>query len=205
LPAQPTPAKSTSSLPAEPSRAQIIEHGQLLPPRPTSAAGAKYTRPEVIETMRLPPGADEKMLPPGTWPADPIQVRIAMTRLARDVGRDYRLWYGTALKTDALAIDAMQRHLRRRFPSEVADDKVARQLEKELLRHGAVLSEILARRLGAEWADVSADQPAHWAMTVPPDARVWPLSRVYRFFSHGHHDSDLVAFYLDLENHAKAQ
>ena len=41
-------------------------------------------------------------------------MRIALTRLSRDVGRDYRLFYGTTLKADLLAIDAMQRHLRRR-------------------------------------------------------------------------------------------
>jgi hypothetical protein len=40
-------------------------------------------------------------------------------------------------------------------------------------------------------------------MTVHPDARIWPIGRVYRFFRQGHLESDLVAFYLDLESYAK--
>jgi hypothetical protein len=158
-----------------------------------------------------------------------MQTRIAMTRLARDIGRDYRLWYGTALKTDLLAIDAMQRHLRRRYPDEPTEEAGLRQLEKELMRHGALLSEILARTLGAEWVDVSSEHPGQWAMVirphaqgdrptyddparsdrpmrdVPPSVRVWPIGRVYRFYRQGHRESDLVAFYLDLETYAKRE
>jgi hypothetical protein len=117
--------------------------------------------------------------------------------------------YGTALKTDLLAIDAMQRHLRRREEAPTNGPERQRQHERELLRHGALLSEILARRLGAEWVDVSADHPAQWVMVVPGStattqaARVSPIGRVYRFVREGHHESDLVAFYLDLETDAK--
>jgi hypothetical protein len=190
--------------PSQPPPGLPIPEVSIVRNQPVSAAPvARYVRPEVVETMRLPSSAEEDMLPPGTLPSNTLQVRIAMTRLARDVGRDYRLWYGTALKTDVLAIDAMQRHLRRRFPSEVVDESASRQLERELLRHGALLSEILARRLGGEWVDVSGAHPGHWAMAVYPDARVWPIGRVYRFFRHGHMESDLVAFYLDLESYAK--
>ena len=153
--------------------------------------------------MTLPTGGDEAMLQVGARPLDALRTRIAMTRLARDVGRDYRLWYGTMLKTDLLAIDAMQRHLRRRFPDEAIDDAHTRQLEAELMRHGALLSEILARSFGAEWVDVSSEHPGQWAMIVPPDVRVWPIGRVFRFFRQGHRESDLVAFFLDLETYSK--
>jgi hypothetical protein len=121
--------------------------------------------------------------------------------MARDLGRDYRLWYGTTLKTDLVAIDLMQRHLRRRFADGKMDERHARELEAELTRHGALLGEILARSLDAAWVDVSSDQPGHWAMVVPPDLRVWPIGRVYRFFRQGHRESDLVAFYFEVQAH----
>jgi hypothetical protein len=173
------------------------------PAVPRAAGRARSVRPEIVETMPLPPGADDAMLTVGARPVDALQTRIAMTRLARDIGRDYRLWYGTTLKTDLLAIDAMQRHLRRRFHGDPADEASARQLEKELMRHGALLSEILARMLGADWVDVSSEHPGQWAMLVQPDVRVWPIGRVYRFYRQGHRESDLVAFYLDLETYSK--
>jgi hypothetical protein len=130
-------------------------------------------------------------------------MRIAMTRFSREVGRDYRLFYGTTLKADLLAIDAMQRHLRRRFADGAVDENHARQLEAELTRHGALLSEILARSLGAQWVDFASEQPGHWAMVIAPDLRVWPVGRVYRFFRQGHREADLVAFYIDLETRAR--
>ena len=174
-------------------------------PSTSSRAAARYVRPEVVETMSLPSGAEESMLGPGTLPRGELQARIAMTRLARDVGRDYRLWYGTALKTDLLAIDAMQRHLRRRFSGETTREGDARRLEKELLRHGALLSEILARRLGAEWVDVAQPHPGQWVMIVLPNERISPIGRVYRFVREGQQASDLVAFYLELETHSKTK
>jgi hypothetical protein len=160
-------------------------------------------RSEIVETLPLPDGAREEMLPVGAFPRNALEMRIAMTRFSREVGRDYRLFYGTTLKTDLLAIDSMQRHLARRFADGTIDEKHARLLEAELTRHGALLSEILARSLGAEWVDVSSDQPGHWAMMLGSDLRIWPIGRVYRFFRQGHRESDLVAFYIDLEARAR--
>ncbi len=162
-------------------------------------------RPEIVETLSTPEGVDERILVPGVLPKTVDEVRVAMTRLSRDLGRSYRLWYGTTLKTDVMAIDAMQRHLRRRFADPPADEKHARRLELELTRHGALLSEILARSLGAQWAvgDFSSQPPGHWAMLVPPGVGVWPIGRMYRFYRQGHRESDLVAFYMELERHAK--
>ena len=161
------------------------------------------TRPEIIETLSPPPGVDESILEPGAIPKTPDQARVAMIRLARELGRDYRLWYGTTLKTDVVAIDAMQRHLRRRFSDAPLDEKHAAQLKEELTRHGAMLSEILARRFGAEWTDLESHEPGHWAMSVPPGVRVWPIGRVYRYFRQGHREADLVAFYTELDRVAR--
>lgn len=161
------------------------------------------TRPEIVETLPLPSGAREEMLAVGGFPHTALEMRIAMTRFSREVGRDYRLFYGTTLKADVLAIDAMQRHLRRRFADGAVDEQHARQLEAELTRHGALLSEILARSLGAQWVDFASPQPGHWAMTIAPDLRVWPVGRVYRFFRQGHREADLVAFYIDLETRSR--
>lgn len=156
---------------------------------PKVIAANKPSGPEVVETMSTPDG----------------DVRIRMTQLARELARDYRLSYGTTLKTDPIAIEAMQRHLRRRFNDAKADERVAQKLEAELTRHGALLSEILVRALGAEWTDTTDGEPGRWAMTVPPSTRVWPIGRVYRYFQQGHRESDLLAFYFELEKSARAR
>ena len=85
------------------------------------------------------------------------------------------------------------------------DEKHARRLELELTRHGALLSEILARSLGAQWvvADFASQPMGHWSMLVPPGVGVWPIGRIYRFFRQGHREADLVTFYMELERHAK--
>ncbi len=143
-------------------------------------------RAEVVETMATPEGDD---------------VRVRMTQLARELARDYRLAYGTTLKTDPIAIEAMQRHLRRRVGDAKTEER-RRGLEAELLRHGALMSEILARSLGAQWIETTGEE-SRWSMLVPQATRVWPIGRVYRFFEQGHLESDLVAFYFELERSAR--
>jgi hypothetical protein len=168
-------------------------------PRPRIRAAARY-EPELVEGLALPLGAVEEALPVGQWPTTAVQARTAMTRLARSVGRDYRLWYGATLRCNVLAVDAMQRHLMQRYSgAPLTDPKV----EGELHRHGALLSEIIARALGADWVDVATTEPGYWAMLVPPGTRCWPIGRVYRFLSLGHRERDLVSFYLDLEARAR--
>ncbi len=144
--------------------------------------------PEVVETMPLPEG-DE--------------TRVELTKLARELARDYRLAYGTTLKTDPVAIEAMQRHLRRRFIDAKRDEQKARTLDTEITRHGALFSEILARMLGARWIETQGDDPGGWSMMVPPNTRVWPIGRVHRFLQQGSRESDLVAFYFELERSAR--
>ncbi len=151
---------------------------------------------EIVETMPLAQGLDESMLGAGEPVRTASQAHVAMTRLARALARDYRLAYGTTLKTDPIAIEAMQRHLRRRFGEEPRDE--------ELLRHGALFGEILARSLGARWESVEGE-PAGWVMIVPPSVRVAPIGRVMRFFERGHRESDLVAFYFEIEKSARGR
>jgi hypothetical protein len=76
------------------------------------------------------------------------------------------------------------------------------RLRDELFRHGALLSEILARTLRASWVDVSPSEPGFWAMLVPPATRTFPIGRVHRFFTVGTEEKDLVAYCLDLESWA---
>jgi hypothetical protein len=182
--------------PVQEATVVIIQQPLASPPPPRPVLPP---RSEIVESLPLPSGLTESMLDPKTKPSNPAQARVAMTRLSRTLGRDYRLWYGTTLKTDAIAIETMQRHLRRRFADASAEVRAAKKLEAELTRHGALLSEILARTLGGAWVDLAGDLPGRWAMVIPPSVRVWPIGRVYRFFKHGHLEADLVAFFLDLE------
>ncbi len=158
--------------------------------------------PELVESLSLPHGASEDLLAVGEAPTTPLQARVAMARLARTVGRDYRLWYGATLRCNVIAIDLMQRHLAQRYAgASLADPKTT----TELLRHGALLSEIIARALGGAWVDVGPSECGYWAMLVPPATRCWPIGRVYRFVALGHLERDLVAYFLDLENRVRGQ
>jgi hypothetical protein len=67
------------------------------------------------------------------------------------------------------------------------------------------LSEILARRLDAEWLDISPSELGHWVMIVPPDTRVWPFGRVARLVAKGHRERDLVSYYFELSSRARAR
>ncbi len=171
----------------------------LLAPVPPPPESGRAVWAEMVEAMRLPEGLTEDMLPPGETPRAPPLVRVAMTRLSRELGRDYRLWYGTAMKVDSSSIELMQRHLRRRFAEVQRDQKATSKLDAELTRHGALFSEILARRLGAEWVEIPGDQPGDWVMSVPPGTRVWPVWRMYNFFRQRRDTDELAAFYADLQ------
>jgi hypothetical protein len=198
--ASPAPAAAWSipgdgSDPASPGPGQHPkERGGAAPPR------ARYD-PELVESLVLPFGATEDVLAIGDWPRTPIQARTAMIRLARSLARDYRLWYGTTLRCNVLAVDVMQRHLAQRYEgAALADPKVVAELQ----RHGALLSEILARVVGADWVDIAPTEPGYWAMLAPPSTRCWPIGRVYRFVALGYTERDLVDYYLDIEARCKA-
>jgi hypothetical protein len=72
----------------------------------------------------------------------------------------------------------------------------------DLRRHGAFMSEVIARSLRATWLDVGPTELGHWTMFVPPDTRIWPFARVLRFVTMGSKERDLVAYFLEL--HARS-
>jgi hypothetical protein len=153
-----------------------------------------------------PPSLDE---PPRIPPA----ARLAFTFLSRELGRELRLRHGADVTTDLEGLETAQRYLRERL----SDGRVrTREEERELMRHGAFLSELLARRLGAFWVDLDSNDSSRWTMLVPagppghfdqgrgdpamPEpTRVWPFARVLRFVAMGHKERDLVSYYLELE------
>ena len=107
--------------------------------------------------------------------------------------------HGLILRTDVQAIEHMQTILRERLP-----DGVIRTREEAMFvrRHGALLTEILARTLGAVWVDVAPTEIGYWAMLVPPATRAWPFGRVLRLLLRGYRERDLVSYYLELQSRA---
>jgi hypothetical protein len=168
--------------------------------RPLLPAATRPTRgryqPELAESLALPLGASESSLAMNELPQNPLQARAAMTRLARDLARDYRLWYSKTLRCDVMAVEAMQEHLANRYAgAPISEPSVA----WELRRHGALFSEIIARALGGDWVDVAPTEPGYWAMFVPPATRTWPIGRVFRYVALVNRERDLVSYYLDLD------
>jgi hypothetical protein len=156
--------------------------------------------PELVESLPLPSGCSESDLGGNDRPQTPIAARIAMIRLARDLARDYRLWYRKTLRCDVIGIELMQQHLSRRYVNPIiTDDAVA----WELRRHGALLSEVLARKLGGVWVDIAPSEPGYWAMALGTDVRTHPIGRVYRFLVQGHRERDLVSYFLEIEKRTR--
>ncbi len=179
------PPFRTDAPPSDPTESAALP----LPP----AGGAPV---ELAATLSLPPGLETESLQPGELPHTVGGARALFTLLSRELGHDYKKRYGIELRTDLRSIEIMQRHLKERFP----DDEITREDEAlEIRRHGAFLSEILARTLGAEWVDIGLSEVGYWAMKVPPVTRVWPFGRVLRFVSMGHTERDLVSYFLELE------
>jgi hypothetical protein len=186
-------------------------------PPPRGASLPPYERSRTLPTMpsmdriAAPSGAPgqlaEHLPPPRGAAGEPgaasstpsiIDVRVQFTQLSRELGRDYRLKHGIELRADVHGIEAFQSILLR----TVTDDVDAATLAVEIRKHGAFLSEILARNLGAQWVDISPEELGYWAMIVPPDTRVWPFGRVARFVSMGAKERDLVSYYRELESRA---
>jgi hypothetical protein len=189
------PPQELPVLHSQPPRAQTVP----APERARTSRAPRYN-PELVESLALPLGASESILGLNELPTTGAQARVAMTRLARDLARDYRLWYAKTLRCNVLAVEAMQQHLANRFSgAPIAEPVVA----WELRRHGALLSEIIARALDGGWSDIAPSEPGYWAMVVPPATRTWPIGRVYRFVALGNSERDLVSYYLDLEARAR--
>jgi hypothetical protein len=117
---------------------------------------------------------------------------------SRELGRQYRREEGIELRLEARSIVAVQRRLAQQFAGRtVSSAEDAREAEL----HGALMSELLARLLDAEWADIAPTDFGYWAMVVPLKGggakRVWPFGRVLRFIAGGGED-DLIGFFRRL-------
>jgi hypothetical protein len=147
-----------------------------------------------LEHLDDPPGASPIEDP--YLPRNNEEARSLFTRLTRELGRDTREVHGVTLNLDLASLERVQVQLLESFPSgTVRTPGEARQLR----RHGAYLSELLARRLGARWVDVASPELGHWKMLVEPEMEVWPFGRVIRFVQKRNQERDLVAYFLELE------
>ncbi len=151
---------------------------------------------ELAAELPLPPCLSGALLV-DTQPSSVLEARVQNTLLSRELGLRYRSARNVELRADLSGIEHMQAYLFRRFASGVVDGPEG---ARDLQLHGAFLSEILARRLGAEWTDLSAHELGHWEMLVPPGNRVWPFGRISRLIVKGHKERDLVAYFLELES-----
>jgi hypothetical protein len=122
------------------------------------------------------------------------EARAQFTDMARELARTYRTERGIILKTDADGIEAMQGVLRSTRHEGIRTTGAM----VDVRRHGAVVSEILARRLAARWIDVTAPELGHWTMDVRGIVHVRPFGRVLRFLEQPDGERDLVSFYLEL-------
>jgi hypothetical protein len=192
------------------STQQRFMRGASLPPlatEPPPPPGAKrpsiiprvdIDEPELIETLPLPRGASEAAIEAQIAPRTSLEARIRFTLDARELARRYRHEDGIELRLDNRAVTAMQRRLTERFRTPVVSSaEEAREAEL----HGALLAELLARLLDAEWIDIAPTELGYWAMSIPTrdgaGKRVWPFGRVLRFIASGGED-DLVAFFRKL-------
>ena len=152
-------------------------------------------RVEKVEALSLP-GDLETDLATDDLPTTPVEARIYFTRQARELGRLYRQRYNVELRTDLRSVEVVQRYLSERF--ETGDLKTEDDVA-EVRRHGAFLSELLARRLGAEWTDLAVSEMGYWGMNIPPGTTIWPVGRVIRFVTMRHRERDLVSYFLELQ------
>ena len=190
-------------------RREILARGGSQPPFRTEPPPADFPAAPLVP--RLEPDRVERVEglshPPGlhgesrrhALPTNPIEARIYFTHQARELGRLYHQRYNVELRTDLRSVELLQRCLAERFEDgvlETFDDVV------EVRLHGAFLSELLARRLGAEWTDLAVSEMGYWSMNVPPGTTVWPIGRVIRFVTMQHRERDLVSYFLELQARA---
>jgi hypothetical protein len=185
---------------------RAVGRASSLPTPPFPALGVEV---EPLEALSLPPGTQGMPAPSQDEPPrTPIAARLAFTFLTRELGRELRLRHGVEPCTDTDGLEITQRYLREKLPEGRVRN---REDERELLRHGAFLSELLARRLGAHWVDLDSNDSARWAMIIPgasgaerEPTRVWPFARTLRFVGMGHKERDLVSYYLELEGRSRS-
>jgi hypothetical protein len=193
-------SRSNASRPATPPATEGGgARGWSLPP-------AALTSGEPLESLGLPAGAVDAGFDSGSSPSDvprtPLEARVHCTLLARELGRALRE-DGAEPRCDVDGLEMAQRHLRETLP-EAGSRPLRPDEQRQLVRHGALLSELLARKLGARWVDLGAPDPQRWTMSVPSASRaeatrLWPFARVARFAAMGHKERDLVSYYLEVE------
>ncbi len=197
LPPPPAAATTRGSWRPAPSfkmEAAPITTSSLPPPALTSG--------EPLESLGLPAGAQETSGDPADPPRTPLEARVHCTLLTRELGRALRD-QGAEACCDIEGLEIAQRYLREAIPE--AGLHALRSEELRLVnRNGALLAELLARKLAARWADLGSTDPQRWAMLVPSASRsevlrVWPFARVARFAAMGHKERDLVSYYLEVE------
>jgi hypothetical protein len=127
-------------------------------------------------------------------PQASADARMQFTEMSKLLGRHYREERGITLRTDADSIEIVQAFLHKSHTAGIRNTAAI----IDVRRHGAFISEVLARRLGAQWTDVSPTDLGHWMMEVPGIAKVRPFGRVLRFLSQLGSERDLVSFYLEL-------
>jgi hypothetical protein len=204
---------SATNLGRAPSAIELAMHGASLPPYrlenpppllPKAPLLPKLggTADELAEHLALPAGLGNDGRPFDALPKSVLEARVSFTLLAREVGLDYRLKRGIELRADVSGLEAIQSVLLESFPEHAIRTP---EDAYELRRHGALLSEILARRLDAEWIDISPNELGYWAMIVPPDTRVWPFGRVARLVEMGHKERDLVSYFFELQSRARGR
>jgi hypothetical protein len=186
-----------------------LMQGASLPPYRSDSPGAHIHIPkapklpvnvresEHAATLALPPGLTGVPAPADTLPSSVIDARVQFTFLARELAREYREELGVELRIDLSGVEAIQARLLERYPER----KITTLAEAlDMRKHGALLSEILARTLDAFWVDIAPSDLGYWAMVVPPQTRVWPFGRILRLIEMQHKERDLVAYYLELQS-----
>jgi hypothetical protein len=154
---------------------------------------------ESAEHLSLPPGSSGDTPAGEANPRTIPEARTLFTHLSRELGREYRVERGVELRTDLEALEAMQAHVFAKYHGQKVrshDDWL------DVRRHGAFVSEILARTIGAEWIDISDAELGYWTMAVPNGTRVSPFARVLRYIAMGPRERDLVSYYLELRHRA---
>jgi hypothetical protein len=157
---------------------------------------------EIVERLSLPPGLHgevPKIAKSNQLPTSPADARVAFTYLARALARDYRVHHAHVVRTDITSLAFMQRELRHSFPSGASSEHDVISIR----RHGAFLSEMIARTLGGFWQDIAPTEIGYWSMIVPPNTRVLPFGRILRFLALGPKYQDLTTLYAGLEARAR--
>jgi len=155
---------------------------------------------EAAAALALPEGLSGVPDPIETLPRNVLEARVQFTFLARELGREYDERLGIILRADIAGIEAMQRVLFERYAKRAIGTLEA---SHDVRRHGAFLSEILARTFGAFWVDIGPSDVGYWAMVVPPSTRVWPFGRILRLIAMQHNERDLVSYFLELQGRAR--